>query len=271
LIIFEKKYRIIMIPVFITIRIIDIIDILLVAFIMYQVYVLIKGTVAFSIFIGVIGIYLLYVIVDLLKMKLLSSILGAVIGGGAIALIVLFQQEIRRFLIFLGSKYFPNRKFSLENIFNTGEDIPEKVRIDSIHKACINMAKSNTGALIVIARSSSLSLYADTGDILNASTSSRLLESIFIKNSPLHDGAVIIENEKIISARSVLPFSDKTELPPSYGMRHRAALGISENTDAFVIIISEETGEISVAEEGRLSTIENELDLMEILKRNFEN
>lgn len=259
-----------MVPAFISIRVIDIVDILLVAFIMYQVYLLIKGTVAFSIFIGVIGIYLLYIIVDLLKMKLLSSILGAVIGGGAIALIVLFQQEIRRFLIFLGSKYFPNRKFSLENIFNTGEDVTEKVRIDSIHKACINLAKSNTGALIVIARTSSLHLYAETGDILNAYTSSRLLESIFIKNSPLHDGAVIIENEKIISARSVLPFTDKTELPPNYGMRHRAALGISENTDAFVIIISEETGEISVAEEGRLISVKNEIDLLQILELNFE-
>jgi diadenylate cyclase len=255
---------------FITIRIIDVVDILLVAFIMYQIYRLIKGTVAFSIFIGVIGIYLLYIVVDLLKMKLLSSILGAVIGGGAIALIVIFQQEIRRFLIFLGSKYFPNSKFSLENIFNTGEDIPEKVRIESIYKACINLAKTKTGALIVIARTSSMNLYAETGDILNAATSSRLLESIFIKNSPLHDGAVIIENSIIISARSVLPFTDKSELPPSYGMRHRAALGISENTDAFVIIISEETGEISVAEEGRLSSVDKEQDLMEILKKNFD-
>jgi diadenylate cyclase len=255
---------------FITIRVTDIIDILLVAFIMYQVYVLIKGTVAFSIFVGVIGIYLLYMLVDLLKMKLLSTILGAVIGGGAIALIVLFQQEIRRFLIFLGSKYFPNRKFSLENIFNTGDDVPEKVRIDSIYKACINLAKSNTGALIVISRTSSLNLYAETGDILNAATSSRLLESIFIKNSPLHDGAVIIENAKIVSARSVLPFTDKTELPASYGMRHRAAIGISENTDAFVIIISEETGEISVAEEGRINTVDKDLELIQILRENFE-
>jgi diadenylate cyclase len=254
---------------FITVRVIDIVDILLVAFIMYQVYMLIKGTVAFNIFVGIIGIYLLYFIVGLLKMKLLSSILGAVIGGGAIALIIVFQQEIRRFLIFLGSKYFPNKKFSLENIFNTGENVMERVRIDSIHKACVNLANSKTGALIVIARTSSLNLYAETGDILNAFTSNRLLESIFIKNSPLHDGAVIIENALIVSARSVLPFTDKIDLSPIYGMRHRAALGISENTDAFVIIISEETGEISIAEKGVLTSVTNEQDLLKILKENF--
>ena len=150
----------------------------------------------------------------MLKMKLLSSILGAIIGGGAIALIILFQQEIRRFLIFVGTKYFPNRKFSLQNILRRDDTLIEKVKIASIHRACINMANTYTGALIVIERKSSLNLYAETGDILNAKTSSRLLETIFTKNGPLHDGAVIIENDLIVSARSVLPFSNKTELPP---------------------------------------------------------
>jgi diadenylate cyclase len=258
-----------MLTAFIQIRIIDIIDILLVAFLMYQVYLLIRGTVAFNIFIAVIGIWLLFVIVNMLKMKLLSTILGAIIGGGAIALIILFQQEIRRFLIFMGSRYFPNRKFSLQHLLRKEESPLDLVRIESIHKAAVNMANSFSGALIVISRRSSLNLYAETGDILRAKTSSRLLESIFVKNSPLHDGAVIIENDLIISARCVLPFTNKTELPPYYGMRHRAGLGISENTDAFVIIVSEERGEISIAEQGELLSGIGEQELWHILKKKF--
>jgi diadenylate cyclase len=258
-----------MLLTFIAIRIIDIIDILLVAFLMYQVYILIRGTVAFKIFIGVIAIYLVYILVNLLKMKLLSSILGAIIGGGAIALIIVFQQELRRFLIYLGGRYFPNRSFSLENFLGREDLSSEKVRISSIHKACINLAETNTGALIVIARQSSLNLYAETGDILNAQTSSRLLESIFLKNSPLHDGAAILENDKIVSARCVLPFTNNTELAPLYGMRHRAGLGISENTDAFVIIISEERGEISIAENGEMISGISEQELWFILNKKF--
>jgi len=259
-----------MLSAFIQIRIIDVIDILLVAFLMYQVYMLIRGTVAFNIFIAVIGIWLLYVIVNMMKMKLLSSILGAMIGGGAIALIILFQQEIRRFLIFVGTKYFPNRKFSLHNLLRRDDSLIEQVRIASVHKACVNLAESFTGALIVIARTTSLDIYAETGDILNAQTSSRLLETIFAKNSPLHDGAVIIEHEILVAARCVLPFTNKTELPPMYGMRHRAGLGISENTDAFVIIVSEERGDISIAEHGELISGIGEQELWHILKKQFE-
>ncbi len=254
---------------FITVRLIDIIDILLVALLMYQIYMMIRGTVAFSIFVAVIGIWLLHFFVSMFKMKLLSSILGAVIEGGAIALIILFQQEIRRYLIFLGSRYFPNRRLSLRNFLKRGDTIIQKVKISSIHQACVNMSNSYTGALIVISRKSSLELYAETGDTLNARTSSRLLESIFLKNGPLHDGAAIIENEYIVSARCVLPFSSKTNLPPYYGMRHRAGLGISENTDALVIIISEERGDISVAEHGELISGIGEQDLWNILKKRF--
>lgn len=258
-----------MLITFITVRVIDIIDILLVALLMYQVYMIIRGTAAFNIFVAIIGIWLLHFFVSMFKMKLLSSILGTLIEGGAIALIILFQQEIRRFLIVLGSKYFPNKKFSIQNLLKKGGTIIAKVRISSIHKACVNMSKSYTGALIVISRKSSLELYAETGDIINAQTSSRLLESIFQKNGPLHDGAAIIEDDRVVSARSVLPFSSNTNLPPNYGMRHRAGLGISENTDAMVIIISEERGEISIAEQGELISAVGEQDLMKILKKNF--
>lgn len=259
-----------MLSAFIQVRIIDVIDILLVAILMYQVYMLIRGTVAFNIFIAVISIWLLYVIVNMLKMKLLSSILGAIIGGGAIALLILFQQEIRRFLIFVGTKYFPNRKITLHNLLRRDDSLIERVNIDSIHKACVSLSESYTGALLIIARTTSLDIYVETGDIINAKTSSRLLESIFVKNSPLHDGAVIIENDIIVAARCVLPFTVQTNLPPMYGMRHRAGLGISENTDAFVIIVSEERGDISIAEQGKLTSGIGEKELWQILKKEFE-
>jgi uncharacterized protein (TIGR00159 family) len=256
---------------FIHIRwVIDILDILLVAFLMYQIYILVRGTVAFNIIVALLAIWVLSFIVQFLQMKLLSTILNAIVGGGAIALIILFQQEIRRFLIHLGGKYFPEDKFSLQYFLRRGEALKEKVKIPSIHKASIKLAGSFTGALIVIARKSSLDLYAETGDVLNAKTSSRLLESIFLKNGPLHDGAVIIESDLIVSARCVLPFTSQTDLPPYYGMRHRAGLGISENTDAFVIIISEERGEISICEHGELISGVGEQELWHILKKQFD-
>lgn len=259
-----------MITAFIHIRIIDVIDVLFVAYLMYQVYYLIKGTVAFNIFLGITVLLFLYLIVNMLQMKLLSSILGAVIGGGAVALIIVFQQEIRRFLVYIGTRYFPNKTFSLENLLSrqSGESI--KLKIASLHKACSNMADTCTGALIVIARNSSLDLYAETGDVLNANLSSRMIESIFVKNGPLHDGAIIIKNNKIVAARCVLPFTNKTELPPYFGMRHRAGLGISEDTDAFVIIVSEERGEISIAENGDLIPGINSEELWHILKKKFD-
>lgn len=255
---------------FINVRIIDIIDILVVAYLMYQVYYLIKGTVAYNIFVGIISILLLFFFVDFLQMKLLSSILGALIGGGAIALIILFQQEIRRSLVFVGTRYFPKGKFSfMQAVWK--EKGADTIRIASIQKACVNMAKTNTGALIVISRESSLDLYAETGDILNADMSSRMIESIFMKNGPLHDGAIIVAHNKIVAARCILPFTNSTELPPIYGMRHRAGIGISENTDAFVIMVSEERGELSISENGELMPGINEDELWHILKKKFSN
>jgi uncharacterized protein (TIGR00159 family) len=256
-----------MLHTFINIRVIDIIDILLVALIMFQLYYLIKGTVAYNIFIGIISIILLYFFVDFLQMKLLSSILGGLIGGGAIALIILFQQEIRRFLVFVGTRYFPKGKFSFDLFLGKQKAPKEELRLASIHKACLSMAKTKTGALIVIARDSSLDLYSETGDILNADMSSRMIESIFMKNGPLHDGAIIIENNKILSARCILPFTSSTELPPHFGMRHRAGLGISENTDAFVVMVSEERGDISIAENGNLLPGLSEDELWHILNK----
>lgn len=255
---------------FVNFRVIDFIDIVLVAFLMYHLYYLIKGTVAFNIFLGISLVLLLYLFVNMLKMKLLSSILGALIGGGAIALIILFQQEIRNFLVFLGTRYFPNKSLSFENLLKKHSSVAQKLNITSIHKACENMAKTKTGALIVISRSSSLNLYIETGDVLDSRISSRMIESIFFKNGPLHDGGVIIESNRIVAARCVLPFTKSTEQPAYYGMRHRAGLGISENTDAFVIIISEERGEISIADRGTIQADVSSEELWEILEKEFD-
>ncbi len=258
-----------MLPTFITIRILDIIDVLLVAYLMYQVYMLIRGTVAMNIFIGILSFYLLWIIVRALEMQLLGSILGQIIGVGVIAMIIVFQQEIRRFLIFIGNQYFSRNRLSLEKVIPINITPQPKVKIKSIIKAVINMAKSKTGALVVIARKSELTVYAETGDSLTAETSSRLIESIFNKESPLHDGALIINGDRIMAARCVLPVSENLNLPPNYGLRHRAALGLSENTDALTIIVSEQTGKVSIAESGKLLTDVGAKELMSKLDLDF--
>jgi uncharacterized protein (TIGR00159 family) len=239
-------------PLFIHIRILDIIDIFIVAFLLYQFYLLIRGTAAMNIFSGIVLLYVVWLVVKALNMELLGSILGQVIGVGVIALIILFQQEIRKFLLILGAKYTSKGKNAIESIL--GNKPSSKILIDteSISRACTNLSLTKTGALIVIARNSNLEVYAETGDLINANISARLLENIFFKNSPLHDGAVIIDNNMIVAARCVLPISENLNLPPHFGMRHKAALGLTEATDALVIIVSEETGKISIADNGRI-------------------
>ncbi len=258
-----------MLQAFITIRILDIIDILLVAYLMYQVFLLIRGTVAMNIFIGILSVYLLWIIVKALDMQLLGTILGQVIGVGVIALIIVFQQEVRRFLIFIGNQYFSRNRLSLDKVIPINFAQQSKVRIKSVIKAVINMAKSKTGALIVISKKSELTVYAETGDPLNADTTSRLIESVFNRTSPLHDGAMIINGDKIVAARCVLPVSENLNLPPNYGLRHRAALGMSENTDSLIIVVSEETGEISIAEFGKLEMDLDPKELMSMLELDF--
>lgn len=255
-----------MIAAFISIRFLDILDILLVSFLLYQIYNLIRGTTAINIFIGIFSLYLLWLLVKALNMSLLSSILGQVIGVGVIALLIVFQQEIRRFLLIISTRYIRTRKFSLDKIFTFTDSNEKKVNIDAIVNACSNMSAFKTGALIAISKKSDLLSFIKTGDILNADTSSRLLESIFFKNSPLHDGAVIIKEDRIAAARCVLPASESTQLSPKFGMRHRAALGITEKTDAIVIIVSEETGAISFAKEDDLESNIGPNRLRQVLK-----
>ncbi len=243
-----------MISLFISIRILDIFDILLTALLFYQVYRLIKGTIAMNIFIGIFAVYLVWLLVRALNMQLLGAILGQFIGVGVIALIIVFQQEIRRFLLLIGTRYVSNRTFSIEKLFTSVSGSRPKVKVNSLVKAIKTLAESKTGALVVIARKSELESYSDTGDILDAITSSRLLLSIFCRESPLHDGAVIVVGDKIYAARCVLPVSENPNLSPEHGMRHRAALGMAEQTDAVVVVVSEESGSISIADEGHLTS-----------------
>jgi len=237
---------------------------------MYQLYILVRGTVAINIIFAVIAIYFLWGIVKMLKMELLGTILGQFIGVGVIALIIVFQQEIRRFLIIIGNRYITKNRIRLENLFKMDFDTRPKIRIKSIIKAVISLSNNKIGALIVIRRKSTLDIYSQGGDIMKSNTSSRILISIFNKFSPLHDGAVIIEEDKISAARVVLPVSDNPDLPPEFGLRHKAAIGITEMTDAFVIVVSEETGKISTAENGRLDLGVSSKQLMNKLEIEFQ-
>ncbi len=235
------------------IHVLDIIDILLVALIMFQLYRIIKGTSAFSIFIAIFAIYMFWLIVKALNMQLVSSLLGQVIGVGVIALIIVFQQEVRRFLLIIGSRYITNRRIPLLRFFTSAKTSPGgPIIAEEIVRASELMAAKKIGALIVIGRQSRLGMYTEGGEIISARISAELLETIFFKNNPLHDGAVLIEDDKILAARCPLPVTDQYTLPPRFGMRHRAAIGMSEHSDALVIVVSEETGRISVAESGEI-------------------
>lgn len=249
--------------------ILDLIDILLVAFLLYQLYRLVKGTVAINIFIGVAAIYFIWKLVEALQMELLSEILGKFIGVGVIALVIVFQQEIRRFLLVIGSANFTRRGMFLKQMKWLKEE-EGLVDIDSIVSSSEALASEKTGALIVIERKTGLGFYTETGTPLNGDVSSRLLESIFVKNSPLHDGAVIIRGKKILAAGCILPLTENRNIPSRFGLRHRAALGVAEKTDAVTIIVSEETGDISLAHgdvfENKIATPELRARLDELMK-----
>jgi diadenylate cyclase len=234
---------------FITIRFLDIVDILLVAALLYQIYRLIRGTVAFNIVIGFFLVYLVWVVVRSLGMELLSSIIGQFIGVGVLALIIVFHPEIRRFLLYIGSHNQITRLLSLDKLFHSarlsGDDgiIPDLVETASF------FSRTRTGAIIIIVRRSELIEQINTGEILNARISQPLLKTIFFKNTPLHDGAVIIKNNLIVAAGCILPITHK-EVEKSMGLRHRAAIGVTETTDAIAIVVSEESGNISLVDGG---------------------
>ncbi len=256
---------------FITFKWIDAIDIILVAILLYQVYSIVKGTPAVNIFTGIFSIYVVWIVVRALDMKLFGSILGKFIDVGVIAIIVVFQQELRRFLLFIGTQEFISRSFILKTIFSPGQGSEKNTQMDTdintLTRACFHMSEQKTGALIVLSRHSDLKFYINTGEPLDAVVTERMLESIFYKNSPLHDGAVIISNNRIIAARCVLPVTEKEQFPSHYGMRHRAAVGITETTDAIALVVSEQTGGISMAINGDIKLITLPEKLKQLLEK----
>jgi diadenylate cyclase len=248
---------------FLEIRWTDIVDILLVSILLYQVYKLLKGSVAVRVLIGFLLLYLIYLIVRAAQMDLLAGILGQFMGVGVLAAIIIFSQEIRKFLLLLGKTTFNQDGFLKSVMIWRKKNDKEQVNISPIIEATKTLSASNTGALMVISRSTELKFYADTGDLMDAFVSKRLLLSIFNKYSPLHDGAVIIFKDRIKAARCVLPVSEQ-DLPAQFGMRHRAALGMSEATDTLTLIISEESGQISIARNG---TVDSNLLIPDVRKR----
>lgn len=229
----------------------DLIDILLVAYLLFVLYKLVRGSVAINIFVGLISIYFLWKFVGFMKMRMLSEILGQFISVGVLALIIVFQQEIRKFLLIIGTANFRNkRNSSLWKVF--GGKFRTEIKVDIILQTLENFSQSFTGALIVFTKSNDLETILESGVEINAEISNPLLENIFFKNSPLHDGALIITNNKIKAARCVLPLSNNPDFPSDLGLRHRAAMGISEHSDALCIVVSEQTGLISITENGKI-------------------
>lgn len=241
-----------LINAFIQIRIWDILDIFLVGLLFYGLYYLVKGTTAIKIFFGIVSIILGLKIVTALHMELLSYILGAFVNVGFIALIIIFQPEVRRFLLGIG-----NTKISLafkSLIANLGFRYKEEksLDLDAICEACASMSQDKVGALILLTQENNLNEIIETGVTINAVISKPLIENIFFKNSPLHDGAMVIANNKICAARCILPITQNINLPGSYGLRHRAGIGITENSDCIALVVSEETGSIRIINSGRV-------------------
>ncbi|MGB0778274.1 MAG: diadenylate cyclase CdaA [Flavobacteriaceae bacterium] len=250
---------------FLNFSFIDIIDIVLVAILLYYVYKLLKGTVAINIFIGIMILLLIWQVTKALKMELLSNILGGFMGVGSIALIVVFQPEMRKFLLMLGSTKFSRRGGLMSQFKFLRNEITSMDDIESILEACFKLSKSKTGALIAIERNNKLDFVKESGDLMNLEVNAPILESIFFKNSPLHDGAVIVQDNHITAARCVFPLSAK-QLPARFGLRHRAAIGITERTDCLCLTVSEETGELNYIKDGEFVLYKNQSDLTEKIK-----
>jgi len=239
---------------FLEITLVDVIDVSLVTVLLYQAYKLIRGSLAIRVFLGFLSLYLLFLVVNAAGMELVTSILGEFMGVGVLAAIILFQQEIRKFLLLVGRTTVldeTNLVKSFSSLWSTNGKM-QRADVTSIVEAAKTLGGSNTGALIVISKNSELKFYADSGDRLDAIISKRLLLSIFNKYSPLHDGAVIIYNNRIVAARCILPVTERDDIPAQFGLRHRAAIGMSEATDTMMIVISEETGQMSVVLSGTL-------------------
>ncbi|MEK6154648.1 diadenylate cyclase [Flavobacteriaceae bacterium 3-367] len=252
---------------FLDFRVTDIIDIIMVAVLLYYIYKLVRGTVAINIFIGIVIVWAFWKLTELLDMKMISSVVGGFMQVGLIALIIVFQQEIRKFLLMIGSTNFAKKRSFIRHFkFLRQEPLVTDLDIEAILGACEKMSASRTGAIIVLERSNSLDFVKSSGDKMNIEVTQPIIESIFYKNSPLHDGAAIIENNFIVATRVILPVSDERTIPLRFGLRHRAAVGITEKTDALALVVSEETGVISYIKNGEFVLFKDLAELGGILK-----
>ncbi|MGF1560103.1 MAG: diadenylate cyclase [Flavobacteriaceae bacterium] len=255
---------------FIDFKITDVIDIILVAILLYYIYKLVRGSVAINIFLGIVIVWAFWKLTELLGMKMISSMVGAFMQVGLIAMIIVFQQEIRKFLLMIGSTNFANKRNFIKHFkFLRQDGLSTSLDVDAILGACANMASTKTGALLVIQRQNSLDFVKSSGDKMYIEVTQPILESIFYKNSPLHDGAAIIVNNYIVATRVILPVSDERNIPLRYGLRHRAAVGITEKTDALALIVSEETGDIAYIKSGAFVAFDSLIALSTIIKEDL--
>ncbi|WP_420574501.1 diadenylate cyclase CdaA [Kordia sp.] len=254
---------------FLNFGLLDFIEIILVAVLLYYVYKLVKGTAAINIFIGIVIIFIIWKITEALEMNVLSNIFGGFINVGIIALFIVFQQEIRKFLLMIGSTNFATKRSFVKHFKFLKQEANTETDVEAIVTACSRMSVTKTGAIIVIERNNSLDFVKNSGDAMGMDINVPTLESIFFKNSPLHDGAIIIEGNRVTATRVILPVSKESMIPQRFGLRHRAAVGITEKTDALVLVVSEETGQISYIRDGEFVLYEDILALQEMLQNDL--
>ena len=236
---------------FIDFRIVDVLDILIVAILLFELYKLTKGTAAVKIFWMLAFIYVVWKVVAYFHFTMLSDLMGELINVGVLAIIIIFQPEIRKFLLYIGDGRMV--RFFSERFVRQNKASNYSTEIEEVKEACRHMSANMTGALIIFARKTPLDEFLNTGEEIDAKPSADLLENIFFKNSPLHDGAVIIKDHRITAARCILPVSKNRNLPQEVGLRHRSAVGATEFTDAVAVIVSEQTGNISLCYKGEMT------------------
>ena len=236
------------------IRFVDILDVLLVAILIYELYRLVKGTNVIRIFWAVVAIIIFWRLSDLFNMRFCSQIFGGIINVGIIALVIVFQPEVRKFLLLIGTKTQLTGDTVVKRFQFWRRDMGKRVGInlDPYIQACMHMSSSKTGALLIFQRANSVEELVRTGELINAQVSAPLIETLFFKNSPLHDGAVIVKDNTVLAARCILPVTSRTDIDPNLGLRHRSAIGVTEQLDVVAVIVSEETGAISYALEGEI-------------------
>lgn len=258
---------------FLQVSIADILDILLLGLIIFLAFKWLRGSSAMSIFVAIVSLYLIRVLVSAFNMRLMTVMMDTILDVGVLALIVIFQPEIRKFLIRLGNRYMNSARSRaiIDRILGRqGSNMVGSEVVNELAEACRRMSEDRTGALIVIAHKTPLDEIISTGDRIDATIHRRLITNLFFKNSPLHDGALIISGERITAARCTLPITEKTDIPANFGMRHKAAIGITEESDADVIVVSEETGKVSFVKAGTVTSIQNINELKLLLNKSLE-